>query len=97
MCAKKKSAKLARESSWQFQTAMDRFGELFRRARSEGPRWVTRDDNVAVVVVSAEQFERLLERSRHPRNLVRFFAKSPLAKVPINLERKPDPGRKIEP
>jgi len=81
---------------WQLQTAKAQFSELFRRARSEGPQWVTRQGKEAVVVLPAEEFERLQARSRQPQNLVQFFAESPLAKVTINLERKPDYGRAVE-
>lgn len=81
---------------WQLQTAKAQFSELFRRARSEGAQWVTRQDKEAVVVLSAEEFERLQARSRQPANLVDFFAESPLAKVEIDLERKPDYGRRVE-
>jgi hypothetical protein len=35
-------------------------------------------------------------QSRKPKNLVKFFAESPLAKAKINLKRKRDLGRKIE-
>jgi prevent-host-death family protein len=81
---------------WQLQTAKAQFSELFRRARSEGPQWVTRQDKEAVVVLQAEEFERLQARSRQPANLVDFFAESPLAKVAIDLERKPDFGRTVK-
>ncbi len=81
---------------WQLQTAKARFSELFRKARSEGPQWVTRQDKEAVVVLPAEDFERLSGRSRQPKSLVQFFAQSPLAEVAIDLERKPDYGRKVE-
>ncbi len=81
---------------WQLQTAKARFSELFRRARSEGPQWVTRQDKEAVVILRAEEFERLQTRSRQPRNLVKFFAASPLAKVKIDLERQPDFGRAVD-
>lgn len=81
--------------SWQLQTAKAKFSELFRRARSEGPQWVTRQDKEAVVVLPAEEFERLQARSRQPKSLVQFFAESPLAKVAIDLERKPDYGRTV--
>ncbi len=81
---------------WQLQTAKAQFSELFRRARSEGPQWVTRQDKEAVVVLPAEEFERLKARSRQPQSLVEFFAESPLAKVAIDLEREPDYGRAIE-
>ena len=81
---------------WQLQTAKAQFSELFRRARSEGPQWVTRQDKEAVVVLPAEEFERLRARSRQPQSLVEFFAKSPLSGVRIDLERKPDYGRTVE-
>jgi prevent-host-death family protein len=81
---------------WQLQTAKAQFSELFRRARSEGPQWVTRQDKEAVVVLPAEEFERLRARSRQPQSLVEFFAKSPLVKVKIDLERRSDYGRTIE-
>jgi prevent-host-death family protein len=81
---------------WQLQAAKAQFSELFRRAHSEGPQWVTRQGKEAVVILPAEEFERLRTRSRQPQSLVEFFAESPLAKVRINLERKPDYGRKVE-
>ncbi|MBV8210879.1 MAG: type II toxin-antitoxin system Phd/YefM family antitoxin [Burkholderiaceae bacterium] len=81
---------------WQLQTAKAQFSELFRRARSEGPQWVTRQDKEAVVVLPAEEFERLRARSRQPQSLVEFFAKSPLRGVRIDLDRKPDYGRAVE-
>ena len=81
---------------WQLQIAKAQFSELFRRARSEGPQRVTRQDKEAVVVVRAEEFERLQARARQPKNLVDFFAESPLAKFPIDLKRKPDYGRTVE-
>jgi len=81
---------------WQLQTAKAQFSELFRRARSEGPQWVTRQDKEAVVVLPAEEFERLQARSRQPQNLVEFFARSPLARAGVDLERAGDYGRAIE-
>ena len=98
--SKKPSPKKRRHSlpvrRWQLQTAKAQFSELFRRARSEGPQWVTRQDKEAVVVLPAEEFERLLARAGQPRSLVEFFAQSPLAKAGLNLERSPDYGRAVE-
>jgi antitoxin Phd len=93
------STKAGRASSprrWQLQTAKAQFSELFRRARSEGPQYVTRQGKEAVVIVPAEEYERLTERARQPRSLAQFFAESPLAKTPLNLDRRPDYGRKVE-
>jgi antitoxin Phd len=84
------------KARWQLQTAKARFSEVFRRARAEGPQWVTRQGKEAVVILPAEEFERLSGRSRQPDSLVEFFAQSPLAKAGIDFERKPDYGREIE-
>ena|ERR1700690_634204 len=81
---------------WQLQTAKARFSEVFRRARSEGPQWITRQGKEAVVMLPAEDFERITGRAKQPRSLARFFAESPLAKAPIDLERTPDYGRKVD-
>ncbi len=92
----RREARNAPKKRWQLQTAKAKFSELFRRARFEGPQWVTRQDKEAVVVLPAEEFERLRARSRQPQSLVQFFAESPLAKVKIDLERKRDYGRTVE-
>jgi prevent-host-death family protein len=81
---------------WQLQTAKAQFSEVFHRARSEGPQYVTRQGKEAVVIVPAEEFERLTARTRQPRSLAKFFAESPLADADVNLDRKPDYGRKVE-
>jgi antitoxin Phd len=82
--------------AWQLQTAKARFSELFRRARNEGPQIVTRQGKEQVVVLPAEEFERLTRRARQPRSLVRFFAESPLAGVKLDLRRSKDEGREIK-
>ncbi len=84
------------KAHWQLQTAKTRFSELFRRARSEGPQWVTRRGKEAVVVLPAEEFERLRAHSRQPQSLVQFFAEAPLAKVAIDFKRKLGYGREID-
>jgi prevent-host-death family protein len=95
---KKKAGKKSKVSKtgWQLQTAKAQFSEVFRRARAEGPQWVTRQGKEAVVILPAEDFERLTRRSRQPENLVDFFARSPLAQVELNLDRPRDFGRKVE-
>ena len=81
---------------WQLQTAKAQFSELFRRARAEGPQYVTRSGKEAVVVVPAEEFERLTSHNRQPASLVKFFAQSPLVDAGLDLKRKPDYGRKVK-
>ena len=90
------SAVKKNKPSWQLQTAKAQFSEVFRRARSEGPQYVTRGGKETVVIVPAEEFERLTARTHQPKSLVEFFAQSPLVGSGIDLERKPDYGRKIK-
>lgn len=85
-----------RNSNWQLQTAKAQFSEVFRRARTEGPQWVTRQNKESVVILPAEEFERLSARARQPKRLSEFFASSPLAKAKIDLKREPDYGRDID-
>jgi len=79
---------------WQIQSAKARFSEVFRRARTEGPQRITRQGKEAVVMVAAEQYDRLVGKSLQPKSLVEFLQNSPLRGV--NLERDPDPGRDID-
>jgi antitoxin Phd len=94
--AKKRRQRTEEQKRWQLQTAKARFSELFRKARAEGPQWVTRQGKDAVVVLPAEEFERLLARDKQPASLLDFFAQSPLAKTDIDLEPNPDNGRGVQ-
>ena len=81
---------------WQLQTAKARFSEVFRRARTEGPQWITKQDKEAVVILPAEEYESLTARANQPRSLVQFFRESPLVGSGINLEREEDYGREVD-
>ena len=81
---------------WQLQAAKAQFSEVFRRARERVPQVVTKQGKEAVVILAIEEFERLTKRARQPKSLSKFFADSPLAKVSIDFERKPDYGRTVE-
>src|SRR6516162_5640106 len=89
-------SELLSKKRWQLQSAKAQFSEVFRRARSEGPQWVTRQDKEAVVMLAAEEYERISALSRQPKSLIEFFARSPLAEVQVDLERQPDYGREVE-
>lgn len=84
------------EPRWQLQAAKAQFSEVVRRARAEGPQYVTRQGKDAVVILPAEEFERLTARARQPASLAKFFAESPLVGAGLDLKRKPDYGRDIE-
>ena len=47
------------DAGWKLQDAKARFSELVRRARTEGPQRVTIRGHDAVVVIAADELERL--------------------------------------
>lgn len=56
------------------------------RAAWENQR-ITRQGKEGVVVISDEQYERLMVKLGHPKSLVQFFRESPLVSVDRDLER----------
>ncbi len=82
--------------SWQLQTAKARFSELFRLTLAEGPQLITRQGKDAVVMLAAEQYERLRARSRQPQSLVQFFRESDLVGLELDFDRDRDTGRDVE-
>jgi prevent-host-death family protein len=84
------------KTRWQLQTAKARFSEVVRKAQVEGPQYVTRQGKDAVVILPADEFERLTARARQPQSLAKFFAESPLVGTKLDLERKPDFGREVK-
>ena len=47
---------------WQLQEAKQRFSELVRHARADGPQVVTRHGEEVAVVVSIEEYRRLTDQ-----------------------------------
>ena len=65
------------ERCWRLQDAEARLSEVVKRTRDDGPQRVTLHGKDAVVIVSAEAFDR--DRERHTgRRLVEALATSPL-------------------
>ena len=86
----------ATAGSWQVQTAKAQFSEVFRRTRAEGPQRITRQGKEAVVMIAEEQYERLVGKSRRPKNIVDFFRQSPLMGLELDLKRDRSPARDID-
>lgn len=78
--------------AWQLQTAKQHFSELVERARNEGPQVVTKHGKDAVVVVSAEDYQRL---SDGEPSLVEFIRSAPDFEL-LDLRRVSDTGRDLE-
>lgn len=78
--------------AWQLQTAKQHFSELVERARNEGPQVVTKHGKDAVVVVSAEDYQRL---SGGEPSLIEFIRSAPDFEL-LDLRRVDDTGRDVE-
>jgi len=81
---------------WHLADAKARFSELFRRTRDAGPQRVLRRGGEAVVMVPAEEFDRMAERARQPESLVEFFRSAPTQGKPLDLSRKRDTTRTLK-
>ena len=79
--------------TWKLEDAKARLSELVRRANAEGPQSVTVRGRRAVVVVDADEYERLAA----PKPAVPFveFLES-LHMEGLNLDRDHDFGREVE-
>lgn len=74
------SSRRARAGRWRLQDAKARFSEVVREAQQRGPQRVTLHGKDAVVIVGADEFDRL----QHPvtgRDVVKALAASPLTGV----------------
>lgn len=83
-------------SDWQLQDAKNRFSEVVKRARDEGPQTVTVHGRRAAVVLSAEAYDALV-RPRKP--LLGFMEEGPVWPDPLvdDINTRPkDTGRDVD-
>jgi prevent-host-death family protein len=80
---------------WQLHEAKARFSELFRRVRTHGPQRVVKQRGEAVVLVSAEEFDRASARARQATSLTEFLRSAPTGGHALDLQRKKDSSRAI--
>lgn len=78
---------------WTVAEAKAKFSELIDRVKSDGPQTITRNGRTAVVVVSAEEWERKTKRTG---NLAEFFAASPLRGSTLDVDRIKGGLRKVD-
>mgnify|MGYP001413980888 CR=1 FL=1 len=79
--------------TWTVATAKAKLSEVIERARRRGPQTITRNGRTAVVVVSAEEWERKTKRTG---NLAEFFASSPLRGSGLKIKRAKDRVRRVD-
>lgn len=84
-----------KQKVWQLHEAKARFSEVFRRVRSEGPQRIVRHRSEAVVIVTAEDFDRDRARVGQPVSLVELLRSAPTGGRPLDLSRKRDTSRTL--
>lgn len=80
---------------WKLEDAKARFSELVRQARESGPQRVTVRRRDAVVVVAAEEFDRLVARAEQ-KTLYSLLSESPLRDLDFGEESVKSPVREAE-
>lgn len=81
------------DETWTVAEAKAKFSEVVDKARTDGPQTITKNGRAAVVVVSAEEWER---KAKRPGNLAEFFAELPLRGSGLKVRRAKDRPRKLE-
>ena len=78
---------------WQLQDAKNRLSRVVDEALEEGPQVITRRGVETAVVLSMEDYRKLVQPKT---GLAQFFKNSPLSEVPLDLQRDKDLGREVE-
>jgi prevent-host-death family protein len=82
--------KTAKRTTWPVAEAKARLSAVIDQALTEGPQTITRNGRNAVVVVSADEWDR---KNRRQGNLAEFLASSPLRGSRIRVKRSTERSR----
>jgi prevent-host-death family protein len=80
-------------TAWTVAEAKAHFSEVMEQAETSGPQTITRHGKNAVVVVSAQEWER---KTRRKGSFAEFLWNSPLRGSGLVIERANDAPRKID-
>jgi antitoxin Phd len=73
-----------KQQVWQLQDAKNRFSRVVEQAIQQGPQIITRHGIEAVIVMSYQEYRRMMLSQN---KLSDFFRESPLAGVALDLRR----------
>lgn len=79
--------------SWSVAEAKAKLSKVIEKAQSDGPQTITRNGRKAVVVVSADEWER---KTKRKGSLAEFLLASPLRGSGIEIKRLRGHLRKVD-
>jgi len=83
-----------KNDTWQLQDAKSKFSQVVDNAMNDKPQFVTKHGNNAVVVLSFEDYKKIIKPKT---NLVTFLRNSPLSEIDLDISRnKTDFPRDVE-
>lgn len=80
-------------NTWQLQDAKSKFSQLVEKALHQGPQFVTKHGNNAVVILSFKEYQEI---TKPKSDLVGFLRNSPLGNIELDILRDKNPPRDIE-
>ncbi|BAU14246.1 hypothetical protein LEP3755_47920 [Leptolyngbya sp. NIES-3755] len=89
------SFSLDRYPGWKLEDAKARFSEVVRLAREKTPQRITVRGEDAVVILSAQEFAKLLPLLEQP-NLHELLSQSPLSRLEFEHPSVQSPIRDVE-
>ena len=84
---------MAAQRQWQVQEAKSRLSALIAEAQRRGPQSITKHGHVVAVLLSAQDYQRLVSRRVKP--LVAFLASAPLAELELPERSRTDFARDL--
>jgi prevent-host-death family protein len=83
---------MERFMAWPLKEAKQKFSEVVRRAVDEGPQVITRDDEEIAVVISADEYRRIMERKP---TFKEFLLSAPDMSM-LETERSKEPAHVVD-
>lgn len=89
-------ARSTRERRWQLQAAKNKFSEVIEEARAHGPQVVTRRGKETAVILSFDDYQRLMGREAPAQSFTDFLLSIPKAGGGLVVDRDRDTGRSVD-
>ncbi len=82
------------KTSWQLQTAKNRFSELVNRASKGTPQLVTKNGKPAVYVIDCDTYKKKIFANKHSKKEI--ILNRPHKDIKLRIHRNKDTGRNIQ-